>query len=50
MKKKAIACYASQINNVSSRGIDAVEALAKFRGSQNDSDYCEAFKIVRFII
>ena len=50
IKKKAISCYASQIENVKSRGVSAVEALAKFRGSQNESEYCEAFKIIRLII
>ena len=50
IKKKAIKSYASQTENVMSRGLDAVEALAKFRGTQNNAEYCEAFKVIRFLI
>ena len=50
IKKKAIKSYASQTENVMSRGLGAVEALAKFRGTQNDAEYCEAFKVIRLLI
>lgn len=46
-KKKALSCYESQIKGVGSRSLDAVEALAKFRGSQNGFLFAEAFKLVR---
>ena len=50
-KLKALSFYKSQINkNTPSRSIDAVEALAKFRGSQNNCKYAEAFKVVRLIV
>ena len=48
-KLKALECYQSQINNNPSRGVDAVESLAKFRGSQNGFKYAEAFKVIRII-
>ena len=50
IKLKALNCYKSQVQNNPSRSIDAVEALAKFRGSQNGCEFCEAFKIVRIVI
>ena len=46
-KVKALNCYQSQIKNNTSRSVEAVEALAKFRGSQNGFEYAEAFKVVR---
>ena len=49
-KVDAVNCYKSQINNNTSRSIDAVKALAKFRGSQNGCDFAEAFKTVRVVI
>ena len=49
-KIDAVNCYQSQIKNNSSRSIDAVEALAKFRGSQNGCNFAEAFKTVRIVI
>lgn len=50
-KLSAIKIYKSQINNNTlSRSPDAVEALAKFRGSQNGCKYAEAFKVVRIVI
>ena len=43
--------YKSQINsNTPSRSEDAIEALAKFRGSQNGCKYAESFQIVRMVI
>ena len=53
LKNKLIALkfYKSQINEKTpSRSIEAVEALAKFRGSQNGCKYAEAFKVVRIVI
>ncbi len=49
-KLKALSFYKSQIKNNTSRSLDAVKALAKFRGSQNGCKFAEAFKIVRIII
>jgi len=46
-KIQALNCYQSQIKNNTSRSVQAVEALAKFRGSQNGFEYAEAFKVVR---
>jgi len=49
-KIDAVNCYQSQIKNNSCRSVDAVKALAKFRGSQNGCDFAEAFKTVRIVI
>ena len=49
-KVKALKCYQSQIKNNQSRSIEAIEALAKFRGSQNGCRYAEGFKLIRAII
>ncbi len=49
-KLEALKKYASQISKSPSRSTVAVEALAKFRGSQNGCSYAEAFKIVRIVI
>jgi len=49
-KIDAVNCYQSQIQNNSSRSVEAVKALAKFRGSQNGCDFAEAFKTVRIVI
>ncbi len=46
-KRNALICYASQINDTPSRSVEACEALARFRGSQNGFAYAEAFKVVR---
>ena len=46
-KRKALSCYKSQIKGVGARSLDAVEALAKFRGSQNGFLFAEAFKLIR---
>jgi len=48
-KLKALSFYKSQITNNSSRSLDAVESLAKFRGSQNGLKFAEAFKVVRIV-
>lgn len=47
MKRTALSCYASQVSNTPSRSIEACEALARFRGSQNGFTFAEAFKVVR---
>jgi N-acetylglucosamine malate deacetylase 1 len=47
-KLNALACYRSQINAFpGSRSMEAVEALAKFRGTQAGFAYGEAFQIIR---
>lgn len=48
VKEKALKNYSSQIKNNKSRNIDAIKGLASFRGSQNNTKYCEAFKLIRF--
>ena len=51
IKTKALKLYKSQINgDTPSRSIDAIKALAKFRGSQNGCKFAEAFKVVRIVI
>tara|TARA_B100000925_G_scaffold281269_1_gene252870 strand:+ start:467 stop:1138 length:672 start_codon:yes stop_codon:yes gene_type:complete len=49
-KLKAVKCYRSQIKNNISRSSEAIEALSKFRGSQNGCKYAEGFKLIRAII
>jgi len=49
-KVAALSCYESQVNNAPSRSVEAVRALAKFRGSQNGCGYAEAYKLVRAVI
>ena len=49
-KTLALNCYKSQISNNTSRSVEAVNALAKFRGSQNGCEFAEAFKVVRIVI
>lgn len=47
-KLKALACYESQVTAFpGSRSVEAVEALAKFRGTQAGFGYGEAFQIIR---
>jgi N-acetylglucosamine malate deacetylase 1 len=48
IKLEALKCYKSQISEFSGpRSIEAVEALAKFRGSQVGFGYGEGFHIIR---
>ena len=48
VKLKALECYKSQISEFPSpRSIDAVESLAKFRGTQAGFGYGESFHLVR---
>lgn len=49
-KREALNAYASQVHETPSRSIEACEALAKFRGSQNGCDHAEAFKVVRIVV
>jgi N-acetylglucosamine malate deacetylase 1 len=49
-KTKALNCYQSQIKGNQSRSIEAVKALARFRGSQNGCKYAEGFKLIRAIV
>lgn len=49
-KISAFECYKSQNQNTPSRSKDSIEALARFRGSQNGCQYAEAFKIARIVI
>jgi LmbE family N-acetylglucosaminyl deacetylase len=48
-KIEALEAYASQINGSPSRSPDAVRALARFRGSQNNCEFAEAFQLIRSI-
>ena len=52
MEKKitALAKYESQISKAPSRSIEAITALARFRGSQNGCVHAEAFKVVRVVL
>ena len=43
-KTAALAEYVSQLSEAPSRSIDAVNALARFRGTQNGCSYAEALK------
>ena len=50
-KKRALGMYKTQINSSTpSRSVDASEALARFRGSQNGCKYAEAFQVLRIIV
>ena len=49
-KLKALSEYKSQITGNQSRSPNAVEALGKFRGSQNACEFAEAYKVIRIII
>lgn len=49
-KIRALKCYKSQIKDNQSRSIEAVQALARFRGSQNGCKYAEGFKLIRAIV
>ena len=49
-KLKALKQFKSQIYNNEARSLDACEAQAKFRGSQNGCKFAEAFKTVRIVI
>ena len=49
-KIKAIKCFDSQITKVNGpRSIQAVKALAQFRGTQSSFDFGEALYIIRMI-
>lgn len=49
-KLQALKCYASQIPPFpGARSIDAVDALAKFRGTQAGFGFGEAFQVIRMI-
>jgi LmbE family N-acetylglucosaminyl deacetylase len=49
-KLEALACYASQIPpSPGARSIDAVNALARFRGTQAGFGFGEAFQIIRMV-
>lgn len=48
-KTQALEAYGSQVAGNRARGVNAVRALAQFRGSQNDCDFAEGFKLVRSI-
>jgi len=49
-KIKILSYYKSQIKNNDTRSKEAINALARFRGSQNGSKYAEAFQVIRFVI
>ena len=49
-KLKALRCYKSQVSDFPGpRSIQAVESLAKFRGTQSGFGYGEGFHIVRMV-
>ena len=49
-KLEAVGCYASQIPaSPGARSIDAVNALARFRGTQAGFGFGEGFQIIRMI-
>jgi len=50
MKIHALSKFSSQIKKDSARSLEAVESLAKFRGSQNGCGFAEAFKLIRCIV
>ncbi len=49
-KIQVLSYYESQIKNNESRSIDAIKALARFRGSQNGFKYAEAFQTIRITL
>ena len=50
-KFKALECYKSQVTQKEGpRSIEAISALARFRGSQSGFEYGEAFYIIRKIL
>ena len=46
-KQKALKLYTSQIKGNKTRNIEAMKGLASFRGSQNNTKFCEGFKLIR---
>lgn len=48
-KLKILSIYKSQISKNNSRSLDAIKALAKFRGSQNGCNFAEAFQLIRYL-
>ena len=49
-KLDAMKAYKSQLQNAPSRSLEAIEALARYRGSQNGFKYAEGFKVIRHLI
>jgi len=49
-KLEAMRSYKSQLQNAPSRSLEAIEALARYRGSQNGFKYAEGFKVIRHLI
>lgn len=49
-KLKAMKSYKSQLRNAPSRSLESIEALAKYRGSQNGFKFAEGFKLIRHLI
>ena len=49
-KIDAMKSYKSQLENAPSRSIESIEALARYRGSQNGFKYAEGFKVIRHLI
>lgn len=49
-KLDAMKSYKSQLQNAPSRSLEAIEALARYRGSQNGFKYAEGFKVIRHLI
>ena len=49
-KLNAMKSYKSQLQNAPSRSLEAIKALARYRGSQNGFKYAEGFKVIRHLI
>lgn len=49
-KLNAMQSYKSQLQNAPSRSLEAIKALARYRGSQNGFKYAEGFKVIRHLI
>ncbi len=48
-KCKSMGFYKSQLKSNSTRSLEAIKSLARFRGSQNGCKYAEAFKVIRIL-
>lgn len=49
-KISALKCYKSQIQSNNTRSVRAIDALARYRGSQNGFDFAEGFKLIRHLV
>ena len=49
-KLNAMQSHKSQLQSAPSRSLEAIKALARYRGSQNGFKYAEGFKVIRHLI